>query len=168
MTWASGQRRTGKCSSDEPARARRDHEPVPAESRSHPDSLGERVDDRLPVRRHVVDARGDDRKRHVLQRRQQPFELLVDSAPPPVLLGHRIAFAAQVACEHAPARELLRRDSAIDRDHERFEQALSDRLTEKEGARFLDDRQLEAERRKQRARLRAGRDDDGIGGNTAA
>ena len=133
-----------------------------AEAGGDPEPVVERVDDRLAVGRHVVGAGGDDRERDELQRRQQQLELLVDAAAPPVLLGRWVAFAAQIAREHTPVRELLRREPAIDRDHERLEQALPDRLAQEERARLLDDRQVEAERRNERARLRAGRDDDGI------
>ena len=89
--------------------------------------------------------------------------MLADPATPTVLLGGGIARGMEVARENAAVRQLLCRDPAVDRDHERLEEALPDRLAQKERARLLDDREVEPERREQRARVGTGGDHDGVG-----
>jgi hypothetical protein len=48
----------------------------------------------------------------------------------------RLSLGAEIAREHTPVGELLGRNPAVDRDHERLEQTFPDRLAEDERARL--------------------------------
>ena len=70
-----------------------------------------------------------------------------------------VAASRKVAGEHTPVGEVFHRKGELGRDDERLEQALLDRIAEEEVAILGLNRQVDAQRRDQRASLGAGGDD---------
>ena len=135
-----------------PPDRRRHHEAVPAETGGHPEAPGlpDRAHDRLVVRRHVVGALGDDPERDEREQRQRLVDARTDVGAPGLGVRVGVARRREVAREHAPAGEVLRREVAVDEDDERLEQPLGDRFAEEQVLRLRDDRQLDLERCEQR------------------
>ena len=115
------------------------------------------------IGRHVVDPRDELRERHVLQTREQLLDRGTDRRAPAGLYPRPRPPRGEIAREDSAVGELLRRECELRRDDERLEQPLADRVAEKQVAILGDQREVDPERRQQRARVGAGRDDDDVG-----
>src|SRR5437660_5808940 len=97
------------------------------------------------VRRDVVVAADEHRKRHVGQGWQELLDSRADVGAPRLPL-RLVATRAEIAREHPAVAQLLGRKAALRRDDERLEQPLADRLAQEEEPVFTLDRELGSER----------------------
>ncbi len=143
--------------------------PWPLKPAATQSAVGDLVDDRLGVRRHVVVALDDRRERIGSHRRYEVSEPVAHRMPPPLVRrGLRLPGGAQVAREQASVGELLRGDAAVDRDHERIEQRSlrGSPRNRKRGSRTIGSER--SERCDETRGVVGRRDDDGVGGARAA
>src|SRR5579862_1412295 len=108
---------------DYPGDRRSDHETVAAESARHvqPLPVADRPEHGLVVRRHVVDTRDEEREGNELEAGKKATNAAADRRLPARASLRRVTTSSEIARQHTPVRQLLRRERKLWRHDQRIE-----------------------------------------------